>query len=322
MSPADSDDGNRATPGVVVDALFPVAVDTLYSYRVPRDLVLRPGDFVAAPLGTRASTGVVWAVREGDGGNLKSITAKRDWPPMRPAMRDFIDWVARWTLAPRGMALRMATRGPEAASAPAAKFAVQPCAKPPSRLTPARERVMAALAIQSPQTRAALAAAAQCGVGVVDGLVDDGALELVALDPDPAASPLDPDFASLPLSPDQRVAAEALERAVRTRAARTILLEGVTGSGKTEVYFEAIAATLRAGRQALALLPEIALTSPLATAPHSRSRWRGLIAECHSAGRAPKRTAKRSRNCDVSAISGSSTSACRPARKVAAIASK
>ena len=130
-------------------------------------------------------------------------------------MRDFIDWVARWTLAPRGMALRMATRGPEAAAAPATKFAVQPTAKPPARLTPARERVLAALAILSPQTRAALAAAAQCGVGVVDGLVDDGALELVALDPDPAAPPLDPDIASLPLSPDQRAAADALEKRCR-----------------------------------------------------------------------------------------------------------
>jgi len=176
-------------------------------------------------------------------------------------MRDFIDWVARWTLAPRGMALRMATRGPEAAAAPATKFAVQPTAKPPARLTPARERVLSTLAILSPQTRAALAAAAQCGVGVVDGLIDDGALELVALDPDPAVPALDPDLASLPLSLDQRAAAEALERAVEARSARAILLEGVTGSGKTEVYFEAIAATLRAGRQALVLLPEIALTS-------------------------------------------------------------
>ena len=96
--------------GRAVDALFPVAVDTLYSYRVPRGLSLAPGDFVSAPLGTRTSTGVVWAVREGDGGNLKSITAKRDWPPLKAAMRDFIDWVARWTLTPRGMALRMDAR--------------------------------------------------------------------------------------------------------------------------------------------------------------------------------------------------------------------
>ncbi|MGA2492463.1 MAG: primosomal protein N' [Roseiarcus sp.] len=279
MVPAPDDADSNA--GRIVDALFPVAVDTLYSYKVPRDLALAPGDFVSAPLGTRASTGVVWTVRDGDGGNLKSITAKRDWPPLRPAMRDFIDWVARWTLAPRGMALRMATRGPEAAAAPATKFAVQPTAKPPSRLTPARERVLAALASQTPQTRAALAAAAQCGVGVVDGLVDDGALELVALDPDPAAPLLDPDIASLPLSPDQRSAADALERAVEARSARAILLEGVTGSGKTEVYFEAIAATLRAGRQALVLLPEIALTSQFLD--RFAARFGARPAEWHSA---------------------------------------
>jgi primosomal protein N' (replication factor Y) (superfamily II helicase) len=278
VSPPDAADSNA---GKIVDALFPVAVDTLYSYKVPAGLTLAPGDFVSAPLGTRVSTGVVWAVRDGDGGNLKSITARRDWPPLKSAMRDFIDWVARWTLAPRGMALRMATRGPEAATAPATKFAVQPTAKPPARLTPARERVLAALAIQSPQTRAALAAAAQCGVGVVDGLVDDGALELVALDPDPAAPPLDPGVASLPLSPDQRAVAEALERAVEARSARTILLEGVTGSGKTEVYFEAIAAALRTGRQALVLLPEIALTSQFLD--RFAARFGARPAEWHSA---------------------------------------
>jgi len=141
--------------------------------------------------------------------------------------------------------------------------------------------VLAALAAQSPQTRAALAAAAQCGVGVVDGLIDDGALELVALDPDPAAPPLDPDRAALPLSPDQRAAAAALEHAVRSRTARTILLEGVTGSGKTEVYFEAIAATLRAGRQALVLLPEIALTSQFLD--RFAARFGARPAEWHSA---------------------------------------
>ena len=121
MSDPNSEDSKRATPSLVVDALFPVAVDTLYSYRVPRDLALAPGDFVSAPLGARVATGVVWAAREGGGGNLKSITARRDWPALKPAMRDFIDWVARWTLSPRGMVLRMATRGPEAAAAPAAK---------------------------------------------------------------------------------------------------------------------------------------------------------------------------------------------------------
>ena len=183
--------------------------------------------------------------------------------------------------APRGMLLRMATRGPEAAPAAAAKFAVQPSGQPPTRLTPARERVFAALAIDSPQTRAALAVAARCGVGVVDGLIDDGALELVALAPDPAAPPLDSDFFTHALEPDQRAAADALIRAVEARAPRAILLEGVTGSGKTEVYFEAIAATLRAGRQALVLLPEIALTSQFLD--RFAARFGARPAEWHSA---------------------------------------
>jgi len=148
-------------------------------------------------------------------------------------------------------------------------------------MTPARERVIAALAAQSPQSRAALADAAQCGVGVIDGLVADGALELVALAPEPAAPPLDPDFAAQPLEPDQRDAAAALARAVHARAGRAILLEGVTGSGKTEVYFEAIAATLREGRQALALLPEIALTSQFLD--RFAARFGARPAEWHSA---------------------------------------
>src|SRR5208282_3451226 len=75
------------------------------------------------------------------------------------------------------------------------------------------------------------------------------------------AAPLDPDFSAQALTPDQRAAAEALTRAVRARVSGAILLEGVTGSGKTEVYFEAVAAALRAGRQSLILMPEIALTA-------------------------------------------------------------
>ncbi|THD47636.1 MAG: primosomal protein N' [Bradyrhizobium sp.] len=245
----------------VVDALFPVAIDTLYSYRVPADLKLAPGDFIAAPLGTRSATGVVWALRQGAAGNLKSVAARRDWPPLSQSMRDFIDWVAKWTLAPRGMVLRMATRGPEGLAAPAARLGVRPTGKPPARMTPARQRTLAALAADAPLAKTALAALARCSVGVIDGLLIDGALEFVALDPEPATPQLNADFCARQLEPDQRVAADALAAAVAAQATRAILLEGVTGSGKTEVYFEAIAAALRAGRQALVLLPEIALTA-------------------------------------------------------------
>ena len=179
----------------IVDALFPVAVDTLYSYRVPPELTLAPGDFVVAPLGTRTATGVVWSLREGDGGNLKSITARRDWPPLRAPLRDFIDWVANWTLAPRGMVLRMATRGPEAAPQPAPKLARaadRQAAGPPDAGARARAGGARLTARRSANRRSPRAAG--CGVGVIDGLVADGALEFVALDPEPATRAARPGF--------------------------------------------------------------------------------------------------------------------------------
>ncbi|WP_158816520.1 primosomal protein N' [Methylocapsa sp. S129] len=249
-------------PNGVADILAPVAVDIAYSYRIPAGAPLQPGQFVEIPLGRSHATGVVWALREGAGGdNLKSIAKLRDWAPLRKPLRDLIDWVSRWTLAPRGMVLRMATRAPEAAGPPAARFGVRKTGKAPERLTPARQRVLAALGDDTPLAKSALAEAAGCGTGVIDGLVDDGALEVVALAPEPIAEIPDPDFAPTALEPDQAHAAQVLVEAVEKGAFSATLLEGVTGSGKTEVYFEAVAAALRAGRQALILLPEIALTA-------------------------------------------------------------
>ncbi|MDE2581673.1 MAG: primosomal protein N', partial [Rhodospirillales bacterium] len=88
-----------------------------------------------------------------------------------------------------------------------------------------------------------------------------GLLVPVALaDAAPFARP-DPEHPGPPLSPAQAAAAAALREAVAARAFSVTLLDGVTGSGKTEVYLEAVAAAVRAGRQALVLLPEIALSS-------------------------------------------------------------
>jgi primosomal protein N' (replication factor Y) len=245
----------------VVDVLAPVAVDTAYSYRAPLGLKLEPGAFVRMPLGARVATGVVWGARAAGGDNLKSIAAVLDWPPLRAPLRDFIDWAARWTLAPRGMLLRMAIRAGEVAEPPAPKFGLVATGKAPTRMTEARTRVLTALSeTNAPTPKAALAARAACSTGVIDGLVADGALNLVALAPETGVATLDPDFCPTQLNADQRVAADDLTRLVAERAFSTTLLEGVTGSGKTEVYFEAVAEALRQKRQALVLLPEIALT--------------------------------------------------------------
>ncbi|MGA8584815.1 MAG: primosomal protein N', partial [Roseiarcus sp.] len=118
---------------VAVDVLAPVAVDTAYSYRAPSEWKLEPGACVRMPLGARLATGVVWAVRPAGGDNLKSVAATVEWPPLRPPLRDFIDWVARWTLSPRGMVLRMAIRAGEVAAPPGPKFGLVATGKAPAR---------------------------------------------------------------------------------------------------------------------------------------------------------------------------------------------
>jgi primosomal protein N' (replication factor Y) len=253
----------------VAEILIPLALDQTYSYAVPDDLEIEAGDLVAVPLGPRERVGVVWELRQGAGDNFKTVAGKFDAPPMPAPLRRLVDWLAWYTLAPKGSALGLALKvpgeGPEAV-----RVGVRLVGPPPKRLTPARGRVLEAASGGLVHTKRQLAEAAGVGVGVIDGLVDEGTLETVALNAEPIAERPDPDFIRPSLSDRQRAAAEVLAAAVATAAQDqgsagsrhpVILVDGVTGSGKTEVYFEAIAAALRAGRQALILAPEIALTS-------------------------------------------------------------
>jgi primosomal protein N' (replication factor Y) len=285
----------------VADVLMPLALDTAYSYAVPSHLDLREGDVVCVPLGTRETTGVVWSLREGAASNLKSVAGKIDAPPMSDALRRLVDWMAWYTLAPKGAVLALALKLPEEGRAEVARVGVRLAGQGPKRMTPARGRVMAAAQGGLVHLKSELARAASVSAGVIDGLVDEGTLETVALPPEPVAEAPDPDHARAALSAPQRAAAEVLRAAVASMAnplpegerssARSapgegvapspdkahpphptlsplgrgfntpvILLEGVTGSGKTEVYFEAVAEAVRHGRQALILMPEIALT--------------------------------------------------------------
>jgi primosomal protein N' (replication factor Y) (superfamily II helicase) len=248
----------------IVDVLVPVALDHPYSYRAPPELNLKVGDIVAVPLGPRESVGVVWAdnvpVKPGLHNRLKDVAAVLDYPPLNDELRRFIDWVANYTLSARGMVLRMALRmgdlGPERE-----RVAVRLAGPAPQRLTPARRRVLSALDDGMLRTKSEAAKDAGVSVGVIDGLVDEGTLEVVALPPEPVARQPDPDHRPPDFSPAQRMAADILRGAVTHGGFTVDLLDGVTGSGKTEVYFEAIAETIRKGRQALVLMPEIALTA-------------------------------------------------------------
>lgn len=267
---------------MVAEVLIPVAVDQTYSYRVPPDIVLEPGASVEVPLGTRRAVGLVFELRSvpGGGANLKPVAARLPFPVLRRPLLDFIDWVARWTTMPRGMVLRMAVRPMGQDGTEPVRLVYRAGAEAPSRPTPARLRVMAALAGGEALSKPALAAAAGVSAGVVDALVGDGAVLAEPRAARPAAGRPDPDRAGLPLDPLQRDAARALVAAVDARAFGVTLLEGVTGSGKTDVYFEAVAATLRAGRQVLIMLPEIALTGQFMT--RFAARFGTEPAEWHS----------------------------------------
>jgi primosomal protein N' (replication factor Y) len=244
----------------IADVLIPLALDTAYSYRVPDGLALAEGDVVAVPLGNRETAGVVWALREGGGANLKPVVGLIDAPPLPPNLRKLLDWVAWYTLAPRGSALALGLRIPKARSE-APRVGVRLAGPPPARRTPARDRVLAEAADGLVRSKRELANAAAVSASVVDGLIDEGTLETVVLAPATIAEMPDPSFAGAALSADQQEAAQSLSGALQEAPAPVILLEGVTGSGKTEVYFEAVAKAINAGKQALILMPEIALTA-------------------------------------------------------------
>ncbi len=224
---------------------------------------LAEGAFVSVPLGRRQATGVVWGPAAGDvaEARLRDVAACLPVAPMTAVMRRFINWVAAYNIYPAGAVLRMAMSVPEALSAPRPETVLALAAPLPDlRPTAARARVLAVLAHGPPRTAADLAREAGVSSGVVSGLLAAGML-IPRTIPRQAAPEL-PDW-SLPgpvLSVDQAAAAAELVGGVGRGFAVT-LLDGVPGSGKTEVYFEAVAETLRQGRQVLVMLPEIALSA-------------------------------------------------------------
>ena len=249
----------------VVDVLVPVALDRAYSYHVPPALDLAAGDIVTVPLGPRETTGVVWSENAEPNprldNRLKDIEEKLEFPPLKPELRRFVDWVANYTLSARGMVLRMCLRMGEGLGAERERVGVRLVGSAPERMTSARRRALALFA--DGMVRGKVDAAREAGVsaGVIDGLIDEGTLQTVVLPPEPVAPPPDPDFIAADFTADQRAAATALRETVAKGGYTVTLLDGVTGSGKTEVYFEAVADTIRRCRQSLILMPEIALTT-------------------------------------------------------------
>ncbi len=247
--------------GDIVAVMVSVSVEGPYSYRVPRGMDVTRGSIVAVPLVGRLTLGVVWGEpRDNYAHNrLKDIEIAYDVPPLSEELLKTVDWVSRYTLAPPGLVLRAVLRSTEALEPDRPVTAYRRTGHEPERMTPARIRVLETLADGEAWTRTLLVGTSGVSPSVIEGLERAGALERLEIPAPPVALPPDPDADPPALSAEQ-AAALAQIRQIDPRHFGVALLDGVTGGGKTEVFFEAVADTLRAGRQALILLPEIALT--------------------------------------------------------------
>ena len=258
-------------------------LDRLLDYRAPEG-GCHLGAFVEVPLGPRKVIGVVWGPGRGDYdyAKIRQVIRVLDCAPMRDEMREFLERCGAYTLTPMNAMLRLATRAPGLGDPPSMQKIYRLGEGEPPRMTDPRRRVLDACRDMGglSLTLKELAETAGVTTSVVKGLVKSGAVREEQSPRDTAFALLDPDHGGKELTGDQEAGAQVLRRGQASLAYNTVLLKGVTGSGKTEVYLEAVAECLRQGRQALVLLPEIALTGEFLT--RVEARFGAKPAEWHS----------------------------------------
>lgn len=261
MLTADSNTTSQQNDSRVA-VLLPLPLAGPYDYAVEASGPLARGRLVHAPLGSRTLLGVVWGRAEGAVASDKLRAAEAlERHKLPETLCDFVDWVARYTLSPPGAVLAQALRAKDAFAAETPRKAlIQGDPEPQLRMTDARSRVLTLMADGLARVPADVAELASVSPGVVVGLAEARALRWVELPEFPRVPEPDADGSPASLTPDQLRAGEHLRDAVKKREFSVTLLDGVTGSGKTEAYFEGIAQALVGGAQTLILLPEIALT--------------------------------------------------------------
>jgi len=292
-------------PGAYAEVAFNLPLDRTYSYVVPRDLAagLCPGKRVEAPLGRRREVGYCVAVspeRPSTDAELKPVYSVIDAEPLLDAhMLELTRWVAEYYFAGWGEALETAL--PAGVRFNVGSREVVCLAKPAEAARAeasgwggrgAKRRSVLEGLIENDGVLSLADLAARAGVSssTARALVKIG-LAVVKTVPARAGRPRrEPpvrDYArEFELTNEQHYALERASKAIEAGTFSPILLFGVTGSGKTEVYLRAIETVVRAGRQAIVLVPEISLT------PQTVSRFRARfpnIAVLHSHLSAGKR---------------------------------
>ncbi|WP_156839306.1 primosomal protein N' [Novosphingobium aquimarinum] len=243
--------------------VFNAALGAL-DYRVPDGMQVEVGSVVVAPLGPRQILGIVWEperlkTQEVPEAKLRPLLEVMPVPPLPAELRRLIEWTADYYCASLAGVARMALGSTGALRGGGTTTEYRLTGAEPARMTPQRAAALDALQGEQGSIRE-LAELASVSEGVLRGMVGAGLLEAVLVDLDRPYPTPRPEHAPPDLNPGQREASDTLVAAVAKRKFAPFLLDGVTGSGKTECYFEAVAEAVREGRQVLVLLPEIALT--------------------------------------------------------------
>lgn len=297
------------TPYNTVPVQLPLPIDKAYNYKPLADQPCGIGSYVAVPVGKRNEIGVVWTDNPADdpkvvdkpidSKKIKEILHRYDLPPMTITHQHFLRWVADYTMSPLGAVLKMSLSVPAAleAAKPAKAYILPEKLKQVDALglSPARQKILSIMADTLPRRAAEIVKSAKCTPAVIKAMVADGQLQEIDIFASyPCAHP-DPEFNPVTLSPTQHDIALSLQQKVLKQQFESVLLDGVTGSGKTEVYFEAVAEALKQKKQILILLPEIVLSNAFIdrfqnrfgcapalwhsslTPAQRRQTWRGVV---------------------------------------------
>ena len=253
-------------PATIVPVVVTAPLDGPFDYHADGPAP-PPGTFVTVPFGHRESVGVVWdyaGSKRAAPNKIKNLGTILQAPPMPPNLRRLIDHAASQTLTPRGSLLKLAIPVPAALETPPSKPGFRRTAQPADRtsLSKPQNRVLDYLADGAPRLQAAITKATKAPAAALRALADMGLLTACWIE-DRLSKPARVPPIIPELSGPQRQSADRLlgMLAADYDGPPVLLLEGVPGSGKTEVYFEAIAECLQRGQQILVLLPEIALSA-------------------------------------------------------------